>query len=130
MAPPKTPSTVKPSPGSARPKKVAKSQIITLKLSPKNLKAFHSPKIEPVVKQEAQSRVTTSAIPNVLAAEISSPGENASESNSNTPAPVAVDSAFAMPPPAMKKGVKRSSAVADGLPKHRAKPGPKKKAKL
>jgi INO80 complex subunit Ies4 len=107
--------------------------MVTLKLSPKLLARFAP---VPIIKEESESKAPSSTTSNTLPAAISSPGENASESNSNTPAPSATDSAAAMLPPvdAVKKpvtaGVKRSAATADGLLKPRGKPGPKKKVKL
>jgi hypothetical protein len=117
----------------ARPKKSPKSRIITLKLSPKSLVRFAP---VPVIKEEPESKPPSSTTSNTLPAATASPGENASESNSNTPAPSVTESSTAMPPPldGVKKpgktGVKRSSAAADGLLKPRGKPGPKKRVKL
>lgn len=129
-------STVKASPSSGntpRPKKASKSLIVKLKLSSKSLANF-----EPVaiVKTEPESKAASSTTSNTLAAAISSPGENESESNPNTPAPSGTEDLTAMPPPiaALKKetkgGVKRKSEQTDGLVKPRGKPGPKKKTKL
>lgn len=64
-------------------------------------------------------------------------GENATDSNAVTPQPEGTPGPGAMGPPAeggKKKGVKRSAAnangSADGAPKQRGKPGPKKKPRL
>jgi hypothetical protein len=129
-------STTKASPASAstaKQKKSPKSHIITLNLSPKILSKF--PSTVPI-KEERDSKAPSSTTSNTLAAATSSPGENVSESNPNTPAPSVADGSTLMPPPTEgvkkngKNGIKRTSAAADGLLKPRGKPGPKKKTKL
>lgn len=60
-------------------------------------------------------------------------GEAASDSNAATPAAEGTPAPSAMGPPTdgRKKGVKRGAALtADGQPKVRGKPGPKKKPRL
>lgn len=63
-------------------------------------------------------------------------GENASDSNAATPQAEGTPAPSSMGPPTdgpKKKGVKRSAANAngaDGVPKQRGKPGPKKKPRL
>src|ERR1700722_5706314 len=128
--------TNKPSSASGnnpRSKKTPKSRIVTLRLSPKSLVRFA---LVPIIKEEPESKAPSSTTSNTLPIATSSPGENASESNSNTPAPSGPESSTVMPPPTDgvkktgKTGVKRSSAAADGLLKPRGKPGPKKRVKL
>lgn len=121
----------------ARPKKTPKTLIVTLKLSSENLARFEPVavvKTEVVVKKEIEVKPSSSSESNTIPAATSSPGENGSESNANTPAPSGTDDSTSMPPPTegvkkANKGVKRTAAQADGLLKPRGKPGPKKKAK-
>lgn len=59
-------------------------------------------------------------------------GEAASDSNAATPAGDGTPAPSSMGPPTdgRKKGVKRGATTADGQPKVRGKPGPKKKPRL
>jgi len=125
--------TTKPSPATAKPKKAIKSNIITLRLSPKFLAKL--PSTTPT-KKVPESKAPSSTTSNTLVATTSSPGENVFESKSNTPAPSVVDGSMSMPPPTegvkkiVKNGVKRPLSTVDGMLKPRGKPGPKKKTKL
>lgn len=78
---------------------------------------------EPINPIEPSSNQAMSSLSN---------GDNASDSNAATPAAEGTPAPSSMGPPAdgRKKGIKRAAAVADGLPKVRGKPGPKKKPRL
>ena len=90
-----------------------------------------SPSPPPSVKAEPAASATPQPIPAAL---INSP-ENASPSNGSTPRPTDAQDAIAMPPPtelpAPKKGKggakRKAETTADGVPKPRGKPGPKKR---
>lgn len=126
----------KASPGTAagrvQPRKNGK--VIVLKLSAKLLRQF-----EPVFKTESAASKSSSTTSDTLPAALS-PADNASESQSNTPAPNGTPAPTSMLPPTegikkkgIKAGTKRSSGVAlegDGTPKPKGKPGPKKKPRL
>lgn len=111
------------------------SQIITLKLSPEKLRKFAPPDVKKEVKEEPVIKESPSAIAPAESAPASD-GLKISDSTTSTlptagtPLPLS-----SMPPPTegvKKKGVKRGTAAltADGLPKVRGKPGPKKRPRL
>jgi len=108
------------------------SRIVTLKVSPRKLRAIVDPaslkKEETPVKEDAKdSPVTSTTIP------APSNAENASDSNPATPGANGTPAPQPMGPPTegpKKKGVKRSAGAANGEPKARGKPGPKKKQRL
>ncbi|KUJ18417.1 DUF1711-domain-containing protein [Mollisia scopiformis] len=110
----------------ARRKSSKGTMIVTLKLSSKLLQRF-----APSVKEESPSKESSSTISNTQPV-----ADNPIESLSNTPVANGTPVPSSMPPPTegvKKKGVKRSSGVAldaNGQPKPRGKPGPKKKARL
>src|SRR4051812_23220311 len=105
------------------------SRVVTLKVTPRKLRAIVAPstlpKEETPVKEDLkESPATSTTIP---APEI------ASDSNPPTPAAGGTPVPQSMGPPVegpKKKGVKRSAAAANGEPKARGKPGPKKKQRL
>lgn len=121
----------------SRRKSGAKSTLlVTLKLDSKKLRealgAVGSPTSQDAVdeaKQSPDSTETKTAPTNGI--------DNASDSNTATPQPDGTPAPGVMAPPAegpKKKGVKRSAANAngnaDGTPKAKGKPGPKKKPRL
>jgi hypothetical protein len=118
-------------------KKDKVSKIVTLKLSPKVLKRFND---EPIKVESPLKEDSTSAAPVPLpasASSTSSTANNPSDPAPNTPAAGGTPVPSLMLPPTegvKKKGGKRSSGAAgltaDGVPKVRGKPGPKKKARL
>ncbi|KAF7892264.1 uncharacterized protein EAF01_010344 [Botrytis porri] len=129
-----TPTTSAPRRKSSGPKE-KNSMIITLKLSPANLRGVG----QPLIKEDSPSKDSTSTIPTTTPVAKSQDGDAPAESDSNTPVPNGTDTpvSSSMPPPteAFKKkaGVKRSSTAAlgsDTTPRARGKPGPKKKARL
>ena len=123
-----------PSTASTRVQPRKNARITVLKLSPKILQQF-----EPADQSEPTVSKSSSTTSDTLPA-APSPAENASESQSNTPAPNGTPGPTAMLPPTegikkkgAKAGTKRSSGVgleADGTPKPKGKPGPKKKPRL
>lgn len=122
--------TTKPSSSTGsggRPPK-RKSHFVTFKISPNIQDRFDA-----IVGTIYESKPASSTTSQTVAPSTSSPAENASPSNANTPAPSGTDDLIAMPPPAdtvVKKGKvgpKRKSEQADGLLKPRGKPGPKKR---
>ncbi|TGO92036.1 hypothetical protein BPOR_0012g00350 [Botrytis porri] len=129
-----TPTTSAPRRKSSGPKE-KNSMIITLKLSPANLRGVG----QPLIKEDSPSKDSTSTIPTTTPVAKSQDGDAPAESDSNTPVQNGTDTpvSSSMPPPteAFKKkaGVKRSSTAAlgsDTTPRARGKPGPKKKARL
>ncbi|KAH9906686.1 DUF1711-domain-containing protein [Xylariomycetidae sp. FL2044] len=110
------------------------STVITLRLAPALLRKILDPSS---VKEESPAKPSPAAsiaTPNDAVA-VATNGDNASESNPDTPAAGATPSQAPMGPPTeapKKKGVKRSSTAANGDPtaKIRGKPGPKKKPRL
>lgn len=113
-----------------------KSRVVTLKVSPQLLQRF----VDPSLKEESPAKDSLPPPPSTIldAAATPTTGENASESNANTPGASGTPVPSSMPPPTegvKKKGIKRSSGVALGpdgniIPKVRGKPGPKKKPRL
>jgi hypothetical protein len=116
---------------STTPEKTS-SRIVTLKVDPRKLRAIIDPeslkKEDTPVKEDAKdSPATSTTIP------APSNAENASDSNPATPAASGTPAPQPMGPPLegpKKKGVKRSAGAANGEPKARGKPGPKKKQRL
>ena len=115
------------------------SYIVKLRVPSSKLRLIVDPSS---VKEESpakESPETSATQPNDVAAAASN-GDNASESNTGTPAgtpaPNGTPSQVPMGPPTeapKKKGVKRNAATANGgdsTAKIRGKPGPKKKARL
>lgn len=113
--------------------------LVTLKVSPAKLRAKIAPEtVVPVVVKEDTPTATkdSPATTNTLPAPTST-ADNASDSTPNTPANggTPAPQPAAMGPPTegpKKKGAKRTAAAlgANGEPKVRGKPGPKKKARL
>lgn len=108
------------------------SRIVTLKVYPRKLRAILDPdslkKGDTPVKEDAKG----SPAPSTTIPDPSNP-ENASDSNPATPAASGTPAPQSMGPPVegpKKKGVKRSAGAANGEPKARGKPGPKKKQRL
>ncbi|KAK3370268.1 INO80 complex, subunit Ies4 [Podospora didyma] len=118
---------------SAAPATTKITLVITLKITPKKLRAIVDPESVkedtpvPEVKESPATSTTIPAAPN-------SNTENASDSTPNTPAAgTPAPQPAAMGPPAdgpKKKGPKRGAAALNGEQKVRGKPGPKKKQKL
>ncbi|KAB5525689.1 INO80 complex, subunit Ies4 [Coniochaeta sp. 2T2.1] len=110
-------------------KTAASSRIVTLKVTPPKLRAIVAPETlkkedTPVKEDVKESPATSTTIP---------APENASDSNPATPAASGTPAPQPMGPPVegpKKKGVKRSAAAANGEPKARGRPGPKKKQRL
>lgn len=116
------------------------AMVVTLNLDPLKLREILQPEDSPSqdtpgddVKQSPES--TGAAQP--AAATTTTNGENASDSNAATPQGEGTPAPGSMAPPgdgSKKKGVKRSAANAngnaDGTPKQKGKPGPKKKPRL
>lgn len=123
-----------------------KSLMITLRLAPKDLAKFPS---DPAPQTDARSKSLSSATPISTPAEQTADppvSQNASDAqpapSTNGTTPMAIDSNN--PPaaptqnggrrkgiPGPKPGSKRGAALtADGMPKPRGKPGPKKKPRL
>ncbi|KAG5923010.1 hypothetical protein E4U42_005076 [Claviceps africana] len=112
--------------------------VITLKVTPSNLRKLIQPET-PEFKSPAPLESTDSKesldspAPSVnLGASGFSNGDNASDSNTATPAAEGTPAPASMAPPidGRKKGAKRPAAAIDGVPKIRGKPGPKKKPRL
>jgi hypothetical protein len=118
---------------SATPEK-RPSRIVTLKVTPRNLRAIIDPEslkkeVTPVKEDIKDSPATSTTIP----APANPNPENASDSNPPTPAASGTPAPQSMGPPVegpKKKGVKRSAGAANGESKARGKPGPKKKQRL
>lgn len=115
---------------SATPDTAKPSRIVTLKVNPKKLRAIVDPdslkKEDTPVKEDVKDSPATSTT-------VPAPTETASDSNPATPAANGTPAPQTMGPPTegpKKKGVKRSAAAANGEPKARGKPGPKKKQRL
>ncbi|KYK60438.1 hypothetical protein DCS_01575 [Drechmeria coniospora] len=119
------------------------AMLVTLTVSPSRLRAIVDPgsvkEDSPSVKDSSESKDVKSSPTNsptlaATAAPAIPSGENASESNAETPAADGTPAPSTMGPPTegpKKKGTKRSAATAmDGTPKPRGKPGPKKKPRL
>ncbi|EAA31597.1 hypothetical protein GE21DRAFT_7844 [Neurospora crassa] len=115
----------------------ASSKVVTLAVTPKNLRAIVDPgyvkEDTPVLKETNDSPVDSAVIPAVT----NSAAENASDSNANTPAAgTPAPQSGPMGPPTdglKKKGVKRAAGAGvngNGEAKVRGKPGPKKKQRL
>ena len=115
----------------------ASTKIVTLAVTPKNLRAIVDPgyvkEDTPLVKEVNDSPAESTVIPAVT----NSAAENASDSNANTPAAgTPAPQSGPMGPPTdgpKKKGVKRAAGTGvngNGEPKVRGKPGPKKKQRL
>lgn len=108
------------------------SHVVTLKVDPRKLRAIVDPeslkKEDSPPKEDAkESPATSTTIP------APSNLETASDSNPATPAASGTPAPQSMGPPAegpKKKGVKRAAGAANGEPKARGKPGPKKKQRL
>jgi hypothetical protein len=113
---------------------------VTLTVSPEKLREIIDPrpaKEESPVKETRESHESPATSATLPAAPTPNE-ENASESNPGTPAAGDTPVPAVMGPPTegiKKKGVKRSASAANGLtadgqPKVRGKPGPKKKPRL
>jgi INO80 complex subunit Ies4 len=105
-------------------------KIIVLRLPPTTLAQFLPTQLS--IEKTPFSISTPGAVVDEQPVINNSSNENPSESNS-TPAPL-TDAVIPADPPKKRKGplpgLKRSLAVADGTPKPRGKPGPKKKPRL
>ncbi|KAK4191226.1 INO80 complex, subunit Ies4 [Podospora australis] len=107
------------------------SHIITLKVPREKLRAIIDPDYVKEDTPVKESPATSTTLP----APTNSNTENASDSSPNTPAAgTPAPPSVSMGPPTegpKKKGVKRgAAALANGEPKVRGKPGPKKKQRL
>ncbi|KAB5554489.1 INO80 complex, subunit Ies4 [Coniochaeta sp. 2T2.1] len=110
-------------------KTAATSRIVTLKVTPPKLRAIVAP--ETLKKEDTPAKEDVKESP-ATSTTIPAP-ENASDSNPATPAASGTPAPQPMGPPVegpKKKGVKRSAAAANGEPKARGRPGPKKKQRL
>ncbi|KHN96665.1 DUF1711 domain protein [Metarhizium album ARSEF 1941] len=112
--------------------------LVTLKITASRLREVmhaESPDAESPVRKESSEPKDSGASP-ALSAQFAvsgvSNGDNASDSNTATPAAEGTPAPSSVAPPTdgRKKGAKRSAATIDGLPKPRGKPGPKKKPRL
>ncbi|KAH8911789.1 DUF1711-domain-containing protein [Coniochaeta sp. PMI_546] len=108
------------------------SRIVTLKVYPRKLRAILDPDSLKKGDTPVKEDVKGSPAPSTTIPDPSNP-ENASDSNPATPAASGTPAPQSMGPPVegpKKKGVKRSAGAANGEPKARGKPGPKKKQRL
>lgn len=117
-------------PRSTSPSNGKPSLTVTLHVPGEKLRAIVDPaslaKEETPTKDAKDSPATSTTLP---AATVSG-GENASDSNPPTPAASGTPAPQPMGPPTegpKKKGAKRSAPNANGEPKLRGKPGPKKR---
>lgn len=107
---------------------------VTLKVDPKKLREILAGDSTPASQDTVEEAKQSPSSADTKAAPPATAADNASDSNAATPQPEGTPAPGAMAPPAdgpKKKGVKRAAnGNADGTPKAKGKPGPKKKPRL